>query len=267
MTAPEPNGYLRELAERIVNQPLPRERPCAAIVDDDALVSAAMASALKTLDIDVICFASAAEFADAQSTLSSRIGCTLIDLRLAEACGIEIVHSLARDAAASHRPNIVISGYADVNTAVEAMALGCWTVLQKPIPIDTLREVVTDACGWSGENRLRLLAEREAYESWKSITEKEKSTIALTLEGLPNKAVATKMGVSIRTVENRRRQIFSKLGIKSVAQLGCVVAAAVECEGRDRFARSPRSAVQRIDAVQPANAPTFHTQMRLSGTA
>lgn len=267
MKATELNGHLRELAERMLTKPLPQGRPCVAIVDDDALVTEALAAALEMQEVDVICFASSREFAEAQSTLTSRIGCTLVDLRLAEECGIQIVHSLANNAATLHRPNIVISGYADVNTAVEAMTLGCWTVLQKPIEVDVLRQVVAEACDWSQENRRRLLAEREAYELWKSITEKEKSTIALTLEGLPNKAVATKMGVSIRTVENRRRQIFSKLGIKSVAQLGCVVAAVAEREARDRFPRGPRSDSSRIDALQSAGGPTFDMQMRMSGSA
>ncbi len=45
----------------------------------------------------------------------------------------------------------------------------------------------------------------------------------MILEGLPNKSVASRLGVSVRTVENRRRQILAKLGISSVAQLGRIV--------------------------------------------
>ncbi len=54
---------------------------------------------------------------------------------------------------------------------------------------------------------------------WSTINEKERSTIGMILDGLPNKTVAARLGVSIRTVENRRKQIFTKLGISSVAQL------------------------------------------------
>jgi DNA-binding NarL/FixJ family response regulator len=51
----------------------------------------------------------------------------------------------------------------------------------------------------------------------------------MVVEGLPNKTIAKRVDVSVRTVENRRQSIFRKLGVTSVAAL---VQAVLLAEGR-----------------------------------
>jgi FixJ family two-component response regulator len=36
---------------------------------------------------------------------------------------------------------------------------------------------------------------------------------------MPNKTIAKRLDVSLRTVENRRREVFAKMGVDSVAGL------------------------------------------------
>jgi two-component system response regulator FixJ len=43
------------------------------------------------------------------------------------------------------------------------------------------------------------------------------------LQGTSNKAMAAKLDVSLRTIENRRRKVFSKLRVESVAELVALV--------------------------------------------
>lgn len=204
------------------------EIPCVAVVDDDPMVAQALAACLAPDKFEVLEFRSSAEFFMAQSMVAPRIGCTLVDLRLSEENGIQIIKHLSEDVASMHRPMIAISGFADVDNTVEAMSYGCWTLMQKPIDLRVFRKVVDDACCWSGANQARFRRTITAFGNWNSISDKEKVTIELILEGLPNKAVASKLGVSIRTIEHRRKQVFSKLGIECVAQLGQVVAAIEE---------------------------------------
>jgi two-component system response regulator FixJ len=234
------------------------EAHCVAVVDDDGLVAKALAAALAGPEYDTLVFATAAEFNAALPDLNRRTGCTLVDLRLAEEYGMGLIQSLSGSDAAVHRPNIVIiSGYADVANTLEAMQLGCWTVLQKPVDLELLRRTVREACQWSRENRARLQHEAEIRRLWATINEKERSTIDMILEGLPNKSVASRLGVSVRTVENRRRQILAKLGISSVAQLGRIVAmidaSASLPIGSRRFAAFPEAGRTR-DAGMPSSA-------------
>lgn len=246
---------LNQMVEQVVDQGVDAcsERACVAILDDDMNIARAVAAALAALPIEVRVYTSKAEFTSALADLNTRVGCTLVDLRLAEEYGLEIIQAMSIDESSLHRPNIIISGYADVSNTLEAMTLGCWTVLQKPIDIGLLRQTVDDACHWSRANRRRIALDCEARRVWSTINEKERSTIEMILDGLPNKTVAARLGVSIRTVENRRKQIFMKLGISSVAQLGRIVATIDMDAARPRVAGRNRITDYRIDH-EPQNA-------------
>ncbi len=249
MSSQQSYDDLNHMVEKVVEHGVEvcDERACVAILDDDLPIARAVAAALAALPVEVRLYASKAEFTAALTDLNTRVGCTLVDLRLAEEYGLEVIHAMSSDEASLHRPNIIISGYADVSNTLEAMTLGCWTVLQKPIEIELLRQTVDEACRWSRTNRRRIALDCEARRVWSTINEKERSTIGMILDGLPNKTVAARLGVSIRTVENRRKQIFTKLGISSVAQLGRIVATIDMDAARSRSAGRNRITDYRID--------------------
>ena len=50
----------------------------------------------------------------------------------------------------------------------------------------------------------------------------EKQVMQMVVEGVPNKAIAKRMGVSIRTIENRRQAVMRKTGAKSPIQLAAI---------------------------------------------
>jgi DNA-binding NtrC family response regulator len=85
---------------------------------------------------------------------------------------LEVIHAMSSDEASLHLPNIFISVYDDFSNTLEAMTLGCWTVLQKPIDIGLLRHTVDDACHWSRTNRRRIAIDCEARRVWSTINEK-----------------------------------------------------------------------------------------------
>jgi two-component system, LuxR family, response regulator DctR len=41
----------------------------------------------------------------------------------------------------------------------------------------------------------------------------------LVIEGLPNKLVADRLNISVRTVEVHRARVFDKMGVKSAVEL------------------------------------------------
>ncbi|MCU0294095.1 MAG: response regulator transcription factor [Thermoanaerobaculaceae bacterium] len=51
------------------------------------------------------------------------------------------------------------------------------------------------------------------------LTPREREVLQLVAEGLPTKAVAARLGLSIKTVETYRQQIMDKLDLHSVAEL------------------------------------------------
>ena len=83
----------------------------------------------------------------------------LLDLRMPEGDGLEVLPKLVamKDAPAV----VILSGFADVRTAVQAMGLGAATVLEKPVDPPGLREVLERTLGARGikEERDRLREE------------------------------------------------------------------------------------------------------------
>src|SRR5689334_12546683 len=89
-----------------------------AVVDDDPMVGRALAACLASDKFEVAAFQSSAEFFAAQAEAAPRVGCTLVDLRLSNEDGIQVIRQLSEDATSLHRPMIAISGYADVSNTV-----------------------------------------------------------------------------------------------------------------------------------------------------
>ena len=51
------------------------------------------------------------------------------------------------------------------------------------------------------------------------LTPREQDVVSLITEGLPNKQIATKLKISVRTVETHRKRAFHKLGVHSGVEL------------------------------------------------
>ncbi len=59
----------------------------------------------------------------------------------------------------------------------------------------------------------------EAVPSLEILTQREKQILSLIAKGLPNKNIAVKLKISIRTVEHHRAHLTDKLGFKDAASL------------------------------------------------
>ncbi|MEM1449207.1 MAG: sigma-54 dependent transcriptional regulator [Planctomycetota bacterium] len=112
--------------------------PHVLIADDDAgiragLIAICMAGGLRTSE------AATGNEALRRAT-AERPDLVLLDLRMPDGDGLEVLPKLValEDAPAV----VVLSGYADVRTAVQAMRLGAATVLEKPVDPPGLREVL-----------------------------------------------------------------------------------------------------------------------------
>jgi two-component system, NtrC family, response regulator AtoC len=117
------------------------ERVRALVVDDDHDVRTFLASVLAKQSITV---ATAGSGADAMAVLGrEEFDVVLLDLRLPDASGLDVLR-WARDADVDTE-FIVLTGHADVETAVEAMRLGAYDFLAKPCRNAELLQVVGKA--------------------------------------------------------------------------------------------------------------------------
>jgi DNA-binding NtrC family response regulator len=73
----------------------------------------------------------------------------LTDLKLPDVSGLEVLE--ASRAAQPRVPVVVLTGFGTVGTAVEAMKLGAWDFLEKPLEIDDLSRLIERALGERGD--------------------------------------------------------------------------------------------------------------------
>ncbi len=189
--------------------------PTVYIVDDDDSACRSLKALVMTLGLQVETFSSAKQFLDQFDP--SRHGCVVTDLRMEGMSGIELQERLA--ASGSAIPVIVITAFAETRSTVKAMKSGAVTVLEKPCGDKDLQEAIRAALAEDAKARLAAQAQSELRERLRSLTPEESIILGLMVEGAANKVIARRLGVSVRTIENRRQRIFEKTGAKSLAEL------------------------------------------------
>ncbi len=116
-------------------------KPKILIVDDDNLVGISLKKVLTKLDYDVAICMDGGKVEESCDLHQPDI--ILLDIYLTTHNGLDILKILQKKY--YHIPVIMITGYADVKIAVEAMKLGAFDFLLKPIEIDQL-SIVLDKC-------------------------------------------------------------------------------------------------------------------------
>jgi len=185
------------------------------IIDDDEAVRDSMGMLLDSADLAFRCFASADEFFAQHD--SSRRGCLVLDIRMPGISGLELQQKLS--AMGSTLPIIFITGHGDVPMAVEAMRQGAIDFLRKPVNEDNFLERIQHALDQESGNWHQRLDQAQTRQRIATLTEREHEVFQLVTAGIANKAIASDLGISERTVEVHRAQVMKKLGAKTLAQL------------------------------------------------
>lgn len=139
------------------------------------------------------------------------------DLRLPGRSAIDLLQAL-HDRKQS-LPTIVITAYAAVHVAGEAMQKGALTLLEKPYRENELWDSIRAALIRDAESRNRELARNEAKSRIEQLTEQERQILAMIVGGSPNQAIAYRLDMGLRTVESRRKSILEKMHVDGIAQL------------------------------------------------
>ncbi len=192
---------------------------CVYVVDDDEVVLQSTDALLSQNDYRVTCFSSARAFL-AKIPLHS-CGCLIADVQMPEMTGTELIQQLAD--AASTLSVIVISGVADVPTAVSVMQHGAATLLEKPYNPQQLLQSIDVALARSCERWQHYGAERSLRSRLAELSDEERAVMKLMLHGEPNKAIASELGLSLRTVDRRRQAVLTKMQTDSVPTLATLL--------------------------------------------
>jgi two-component system response regulator FixJ len=184
------------------------------IVDGDAPSRDAIASLARARGLRAEAWSSTDEFL---RRYDDQPGCLVVDLGMAQDAQPDLQEELQRRE--WRLPVIAITGRANTAAVVRAMRQGAVTVLDKPFQAEELAAAVSTALSLDAERRDRDEELARVRARFASLSEKERDVLRMIVAGRPNKAMANALGASLRTIENRRREVFSKLGVRSVAEL------------------------------------------------
>lgn len=191
------------------------------VVDDDASVRDALAWLLRSRRLLSEAFASGDAFQRQllQGAALGQPSCLLLDVRMPGLSGLALFDWLIERELHLTMPVIFLTGHADVATAVDAVKRGAFDFFEKPFSDNALVDRVEQALA---QSQLLLQAHRQSgllQERQGELTERERDVMRLVLDGLPNKLIADRLEISVRTVEVHRARVFEKMGVKSAVEL------------------------------------------------
>jgi len=191
--------------------------PLVHVVDDDPDIRISLQLLLSSVAIDAITYASADEFLLRFREMPGRPAVLLLDVRLPGLSGMALLERLRAER--SPLPVIMLTGHGDIDMAVRAMKVGATDFLTKPFSSQILLDRIQDLLRRSSELAARVGGPDEAAARFATLTAREREIFDHIVSGDSNKAVARKLGISIRTVESHRASIMEKMEAKTLVDL------------------------------------------------
>jgi len=195
-----------------MNAPL---SPLIHLIDDDEAVRASLALLIGTVGLRVRTWADPQEFI--RSFDRQGIGAIVLDVRMPGTSGLTVLDALIDQGV--DQPVIMLTGHGTVELCRRAFKAGATEFLEKPVDDDVLLEALQNAVRQHVHSRERHQADRQAREHYAQLSDREREVLGLIVEGLTNKEIGRALGLSPRTVETHRANVFTKLQVESLAHL------------------------------------------------
>jgi two-component system response regulator FixJ len=189
------------------------EAAAIAVVDPDKQARAAASALFRNEGYRVLPFASGEEFLRAGPP--DRVTCIVLDISTPDRQGIEVLRRLAERETAP--PVVVLTCQADIGLVVEAMKLRAIDLLEKPYQPESLLGAVERAQIQASVAGSAWQTRREAVALVERLTKRQQEVLHGITRGEPNKIIAWKLGLSVRTVESYRAQVLTRLRARNSA--------------------------------------------------
>lgn len=190
------------------------------IADDHAVVRAGLGQLLATFP-DVELVGAAANGEEAVSLCAERApDVVLMDLEMPVLDGIEATRRIR--AAQPQVAVVVLTSFSDRERILLALDAGAAGYLLKDAEPDALERALEAAA--RGEAPLdpkaarALLSARRAASPAHALSGREREVLAMVAEGLPNKVIAQRLGISEKTVKAHLTSVYREIGVTDRTQ-------------------------------------------------
>jgi two-component system response regulator DctR len=192
---------------------------CVFIVEDDPGMSVLYEGLLASIGVGARFFASGDEFFRAWSP--DWKGGLILDLRMPGMGGLEVLRRLR--ALDSTLPAIVVTGFGEVRSTVQAMKLGAVEFLEKPFANAELIDAVQTMLEIGRQSEMAQAIRHEMETSLAALSRREREVADLIARGLTSREIAALLAISPRTVDVHRARVLDKLRCASSVELAALL--------------------------------------------
>ncbi|MDB5762276.1 MAG: response regulator transcription factor [Herminiimonas sp.] len=188
------------------------------IIDDEEVIRDSLAWLARSRAIPAKAYESGEAFlATLEGTISFDPDgeCVLLDIRMPDISGIALFDALHARGLTHRMPVIFLTGHGDVPMAVDTLKRGAFDFFEKPFNDNKLMDRVQEALAASQQAG----AAAAVHSRLAALSAREREVLDLVLDGKMNKVIADKLGISMRTVEVHRSNIFDKMNVKTAVEL------------------------------------------------
>jgi two-component system response regulator FixJ len=186
------------------------------VVDDDDAVRDSLEVFLEHKGFKVKSFAAGKVFLDRMDDFDQR-ACLLLDIRMPGMDGLDVLNILVRRKLPI--AIVMITGHADVATAVRAMKSGAVDFIEKPFTQDTILTAVSKAFDSLNDGEPTSAEVRQIAEKIGNLSPRERDVLERLVDGLTNKEIARELDISPRTVEIYRAGVMAKMDARNLSAL------------------------------------------------
>ncbi|NJD26692.1 MAG: response regulator transcription factor [Chloroflexi bacterium] len=185
-----------------------------ALVDDHPVVIGGLQAALGSID-DVEIVGRGGTIAEGRALLArDDIDVVLLDVRLPDGNGIELVAQSSRDDGPAV---LILSSFETPQYVAAALRFGAMGFLLKTAPLDELVSAIRRVA--NGESLFTTEQVRQGRTGLAVLTQREREVLRLLLEGHSNDEIGRRIGAARKTVEKHLLHMFHRFGVASRTEL------------------------------------------------
>jgi FixJ family two-component response regulator len=189
------------------------------VIDDAFEISEPIVWSLRSVGHEVFAFSTPGAFL--KEVDPRQPGVAVVDIMLPGMTGLALCEEMLRRKVPCAA--VMISGHADVATAVDAMRLGAVDFLEKPFGMQKLATSVNRALELAALRFNDYTKRLDAVRRLEQLSPREREVADAVADGEATKEIARRLEISARTVDVHRSRIMQKLGVQSPFQLASML--------------------------------------------